>query len=345
MKYYFYSGSYADRTEDGIVRFCMDTERERIEKVSVHKGILNPSYLAFDSRKEIMYAVQEEVPVGAVHALKVEEDGTLTELDKCSTEGADPCHVLADSTETFLFTANYTSGSLAVFELDENKVPKSLLQLIEHEGRSVHPTRQQSAHVHYAKEHEGKLYLADLGMDRVIVYEIDHDEKRLLNTGTYLELPAGSGPRHLEFHNERPDILYVICELSNQIAVFQKENGMYERKQLICTLPENFEGESTTAAIKMQGNLLFASNRGHDSIAVYQIQGGGLLTLSDIAFTGGKTPRDFLVIGDYIVTANQDSDLITVLKIDWEHGKLNETGMKAETVRPCCILGSWIERE
>ena len=336
MIYEFYSGSYGKAEEEGIVKFRMDTEKQTITKLYGYRGIPNPSYLAFNPSKTILYAVQEEVPVGAVHALKVTDTG-LVPLRKLSTEGADPCHVSLDGTGKLMFVDNYTSGSLAVFAMGADETPERLSRLMIHTGRSVHPTRQTAAHVHYTKEHGGKAFAADLGMDQVFIYDADPENGSLTDTGKRLSFPAGAGPRHLEFSRIHPGVLYVICELQNLVTVWREENGSFRLEQSLGTLPEEFKGESTAAAIKMQGDLMFASNRGHDSIAVYRAGKDGRLTLLSITPTGGKTPRDFTIFGDHIVIANQGSDSITVLKIDRETGNLEPTGMYAETVRPSCI--------
>lgn len=336
MIYEFFSGSYGKEAEEGIVKFRMDTETGNIEKVFTFRGIENPSYLGFNASKTILYAVQEKVPAGQIHALRVAGD-RLVPLASLSTEGADPCHVSLDETGKVLFVDNYTSGSLAVFQVGENGDLERMTQLIVHEGKGAHPIRQGAPHVHYTKEHDGQAFVVDLGLDQIFLYDVDPQSGLLSDTGKRIHLPAGMGPRHIEFHRSLPGILYVICELGNQVAVFQEEGKDYVLKQMIGTLPDDFTGESTAAAVKQQGNLLFASNRGHDSIAVYRILPDGLLERTDIAPTGGRTPRDFTLFGDYMVVANQDSDNITVLQVDWETGRLLQTGMEAETVRPSCI--------
>ena len=336
MKYEFFSGSYGEKGEEGIVKFLLDPENGKLEKLDAYCEIKNPSYLGFNKDKTVLYAVQEEVPEGKIHALRVTEKG-LEPLSALSTKGADPCHVTLDSSEKLLFTDNYTSGSLTVFRLKEDGDLESLSQLIVHEGRSVHPVRQSSAHIHYTKEQDGFAYTVDLGMDEIFIYHVNNRNACLEDTGRRLRLPKGSGPRHIEFHRTMPGILYVICELGNEIAVFEETGGEYVLKQRISTLPEDFSGESTAAAVKMQGDYLFASNRGHDGIAVYRIQPDGTLELSQITKTGGKTPRDFTLFDDYLVAANQDSDSITVLRMDWERGLLEPTGISATTVRPTCI--------
>ena len=335
MVFEFYSGSYGTVGEDGIVRFRVDTDVGTIEKLYAYQGIKNPSYLGFNPTKTILYAVQEEVPVGAVHALKV-TDSDLQPLKRLSSEGADPCHVIQSDSGKVLFVSNYTSGALAVYRMGDDETPKERTDLIVHEGKGTNPVRQEAPHVHFTKEHNGQVFVVDLGLDQVFLYDIDDEQGKLTNTGKRLQFPAGSGPRHIAFHHTRPEIVYVVCELACKVAVFVKSGEDYELRQMISTLPEDFAGENICAAIKMQGSLLFASNRGHDSIAVYRVKEDGLLELTQIVPSGGKTPRDFDLIGDYMVVANQDSNSITVLQVDWEAATLRKTNMEIATVKPCC---------
>ena len=336
MVYEFYSGSYAEPGEDGIVKFCLDVGKRTFEPVFVCRDIKNPSYLAFHASRPVLYAVQEEVPTGALHALRIGHDGLEPDC-VFSTQGADPCHISVDESGRMLFVANYTSGSLAVFRLEEGLVT-ARTQLIVHEGKGTHPTRQEAPHVHCAKVRGDEVFVVDLGLDKVFVYGIDEKEGILVDTGKRLCFPPGCGPRHLEFCQSVPGILYVVCELSNQIAVFREQGGEYVLMQLLSTLPADFMGENTTAAVKTERGFIFVSNRGHDSIAAYRIREDGLLELSQIVPSGGKTPRDFAVFGEHLVVANQDSDLITVLRIDWEKGKMEPTELCASTRTPCCIL-------
>ena len=335
MVYEFFSGSYGKVGEEGIVKFRMDTDAGTLKKLYANTEILNPSYLAFNSDKTILYTVQEEVPVGKIHAFKVGEE-ELAHLAELSTGGADPCHISMDRGERVMFADNYTSGSLAVFRM-ENGLPAEMSDFIQHKGHGVNPVRQEGPHIHYTKEHNGQAFVDDLGLDLVFIYDINFETGKFTDTGRRLVFEPGLGPRHIEFHRRNPDIVYVVCELGNRVVVFEKKDGEYLEKQSVSTLPEGFDGKSTAAAIKMQDNLLFATNRGDDSIAVYRVGDEGELTLTDIVKTGGKTPRDFTLFGDYCVIANQDSDLITVLKVDWEKGNLSDTGMRAETIRPSCI--------
>ena len=233
--------------------------------------------------------------------------------------------------------ANYTSGSLAVYKNDENGIPMTMTDFVEHKGKGINPVRQEGPHVHFCRVREDMVFVVDLGLDKVFLYKIDTENGTVTDTGKFLEFPKGSGPRHLEFDPKRPEIVYAVCELESKAAVFREENGRYELKQHISTLPESFKETNIAAAIRYQNHHLFVSNRGHDSIAMFRVGEDGLLTPTDIKKTGGKTPRDFAIMGDHLVAANQDSDLLTVLKINWAEGKMEQTGISAEHVRPTCV--------
>lgn len=334
--YEFYCGSYAEETEEGIVKFRLDAKEGEIKKVYGYKGIFKPSYIDFNSSKTILYCVQEENPAGKVHAMKIEETG-LAHLNDLPTEGADPCYLSFGGNGRFMFAANYTGGSVSAFKLADSGLLEGLSDLAVHNGCGFNPVRQESAHVHCIREIKRKVFVTDLGLDKVLIYDIDYETGKIRSSGNCIEFPPGSGPRHIEICHSIPEVIYIVCELSNQVAVLKKEGEKYIISQLISTLPKNCTAENTAAAIKVYGSFLFVSNRGHDSIAVYRIMQDGKLKLKQILPSGGKTPRDFSVFGDYMVIANQESDLITVLKFNRETEMLEPAEISAEVIRPSCI--------
>ena len=308
--------------------------------------------------------------------------------------GADPCHLSLDGRENFLMAANYTSGSLAVFALDEQGHLQEWCAFWQHTPRrtdetqgqgnsqqsrkaknpqenpfKVNPLRQEGPHVHFSEEAGELLWSTDLGLDQVFGYQIDYEQKKLTDTGIRLQLPDGYGPRHLAFWHEDMAVIYVLCELSNRIVVFAEkvqEEGSEETEkaaekkvsetgtekmdrerfentseytilQDISTLPEGYHGESTASAIRLYGGFLFAANRGDDSIAMYEIQKDGTLTLCCIKKTGGRTPRDFQIFSDYLVVANQESDSLTVLHINRKEKRLERTAIHADVIKPTCV--------
>lgn len=336
MKYNFFAGSYGKREEESIVKFSLDGETGQLERSYGYKGIENPSWLTVNSGKDRLYAVEERKPEGRICAFAVEENG-LRFLNSVSTKGAAPCHISMDGSEEALFISNYMGGSLAVCRLERSGEVSEVTELIAHAGHGVNPLRQEGPHIHFTKVAGAEIFTVDLGLDRVFVYEREAAAGKLRDTGRRIVFPAGEGPRHLAFHPAIPGLLYAICELGNHLAVFREREGEYRLEELLSTLPEDFSGDSKTAAIRISGNRLLVSNRGCDSLAVFSLDEKGMPRRQQIVATGGRSPRDFDLFGDYVVTANQDSDELTVLKFDAETGLLRQTGITAPMVRPVCI--------
>jgi 6-phosphogluconolactonase len=157
-------------------------------------------------------------------------------------------------------------------------------------------------------------------------------------------LAPGAGPRHVAIHPSG-QFIYSVNELLSTVTAFtyNAETGAMEEVQTIGTLPEDFEGENTTAEIRVHptGKFLYASNRGHDSIAAFALdEESGMLTAIGHTPTGGQTPRNFNVdpSGRYLIAANQASDNVVVLRIDPEKGALSPTGNEVSVPTPVCVL-------
>ncbi len=336
MRYEFFVGSYGGREEENIAKYSLDTDKGRITKLYGYAGAENPSWLTLRWGGSVLYAVEELAPAGNVRAFEVKDYG-LNPLGCVSTRGADPCHICLDEEERYLIAANYSGGSLAVCRLDKDGSLMGVADLLQETGSGSNPARQEGPHMHFAKVRGEQVFAVDLGTDRVSIYHLDADRGELRDTGKALKLPAGAGPRHLEFHPKVHNLIYVACELGSQVAVFREKDGAYVLEAVESTLPEGCSAENTVAAIRIHEDSLFVSNRGHDSIASFSMQKDGGLALRQIVPTGGKIPRDFAVMGEYVVVANQGSDEITVLRILPEGGRLEHTGICASMPHPVCI--------
>jgi 6-phosphogluconolactonase len=185
--------------------------------------------------------------------------------------------------------------------------------------------------------------VADLGIDKLMIYDVASESGKLLtNQPAYAEVAGGSGPRHLTFH---PDgrFAYLINEMGNTITVFayEPESGALSEIQTVFTLPEGFEGHNTTADIHVHpnGHYVYGSNRGHDSIVVFAVGEDGQLTYVEHVSTGGRTPRNFAIdtSGTFLLAANQDSDNIVVFGIDAATGQLTATGVEVQVSMPVCL--------
>lgn len=339
MKYELYVGSYAAAEETGIYKYELDTEQRILKRLDAVKGIENPSYLSVHSNGRTMYSVEELTPDGNVAVFSL--DKMPEYLYSLSSEGSDPCHLSLDEKEEFLFVSNYTSGSIGVFRLDQNGRPAELTDHKQHTGRGKNPARQEGPHVHFSAMNDGLIYVCDLGLDRIVCYELNRETGKLLRTEKDIDIPEGFGPRHIALHHLHQGYMYVVGELTGEVAVLKKDVDKYTVAQMISSLSDGFEGENTAAAVKFSkdGKLLFVSNRGSDSITSFIVQGNGMLETADMISCGGKGPRDFEIFEDMILVANQYTDNITAIEYSRETGKMKMTSVCETVSKPVMILG------
>ncbi len=351
-KFAFYIGTYTRGDSKGIYRSELDPQSGKLGLPTLAYEIDNPSFLAISRNQKNLYAVGEVADFGdgdsgAVSAFAISEDGSLELLNQVASGGRGPCHVELASGTNFLMVSNYGGGSFATLPIGEDGQLAPATSFFQHEGSSVNEGRQKGPHGHGMYHVPGSplLLAADLGLDKVMIYRMVNGTtgELKLNDPAYLEIAPGSGPRHLAVSGSGQRI-YVLNELDSTLDVFafNINTGKSEHLQRLPTLPEEFEGNNTTAEIYIHptGRWLYASNRGHDSIAAYRIDlDTGLLTLLGHYSTLGKTPRHFRISpgGQYLLAANQDSNNIVVFDIDQKIGTLKPLPYQISVPNPCCI--------
>ncbi|WP_274648412.1 lactonase family protein [Paenibacillus humicola] len=339
----FYVGSYASESEEGILLCRLNGETGELVKVAGTAGIENPSFLALNRSANRLYAVSE-TSEGHVAGFAVDpQEGEFELLGQHPTLGAHPCHIAFARHERFAVVVNYSGGNVDVFPVQEDGSLGEMADNILHEGHGPRADRQEKAHPHSSivDPADGTVIVADLGLDKLIRYELGGANGKLTKRSETPGTPA-AGPRHMAFHPERP-VLYVVNELDSTVSVYGNadRSGPLPLLQTITTLPESFEGENTCADIHLtkDGRFLYASNRGHDSITVYRTDNEGGLELVQHVSTGGRTPRNFALSNDerYLLAANQDSNRIVSFSLDGETGRLAPTGHTLEAGKPVCI--------
>jgi 6-phosphogluconolactonase len=337
---------------EGIYVFRMDPTSGTLTPAHIRNGVTNPSFLALDPRRRHLYAVNEiqakdTPPGGTVSAFDVDQvTGELTPLNQQPTHGDDPCHLSVEQTGRYLVAVNYTSGSVAMFPIqDEGRLGPSS-DFVQHVGSSVDPDRQQGPHAHSVTVDPTNRFalVADLGLDKVLVYQLDLARGKLvLNNPPGATLQPGSGPRHVAFHpNGR--FVYVINELASTLTAFayDETDGTLDELHTVPTLPAGYNGRSSCADVHVlpSGKFVYGSNRGHDSIVIYAIdQDTGRLTYVGHEPTGGQTPRNFAIdpTGAFLLAANQNTDTIVAFHIDANTGKLTPTGQVTNVPTPVCV--------
>lgn len=296
----------------------------------------NPSYLALCPTGQYLYCVNElkeykGLPGSAVSAYRLEPDGSPCFINRRPTGGEDACHLGLSPKGRHLLCSNFTGGSLCVFPLEGEKGIGRASCFFQHYGRGANPLRQASPHVHQllSDPSGGRVLACDLGTDELALYKADWAKGYLSPTGASISVPAGLGPRQCVW-NAAGDRLYVLTEMGNALCVYAytAQTGEAALLQTISTLPPGEGAESIAACVKLhpKGGLLFASNRGHDSIAAYRIGADGLLTLLAITKTAGGSPRDFDLTpdGSFLIVGNQEGNSLVCFQVDAQSGGLTE---------------------
>ena len=345
-----YVGTFTSSNSEGIYIYRMDQATGELRQIKAVKSV-NPSFLVLDRNKRYLYAVNEVPefggkPGGAVSAFAIDSpNGDLRFLNQQSSRGADPCHLTVDSNRKNLLVANYTGGSVAVLPIRRDGSLGTASDLKQHEGSSI-KQQQKGPHAHCVILDRSERYalVADLGIDKVMLYRYDKTNGRLVpGKQAWAPLQAGAGPRHLTFH-PNGKYAYVINELDSTLSVFQYEEstGTLSLVETVSTLPSNFSGTSFCADVHVSrsGSFLYGSNRGHDSIVVFAIdRDSGRLTQLEHVSTEGKWPRNFTLdpTGKFLLVANQRSDDVVTFKIDSQTGRLQSTGRVAKIPMPVCL--------
>ena len=339
-------GSYTHESPVGIHVFDASDPTGHLVELGRFDGVEHPSFLAPHPSGDVLYAVSETAGPdgGSIVALRVDPlDGSLQVLDRVPSHGAAPCHVSVDPAGRYVYVANYLSGTIAVYAIEHSGRFGELVATHQHSG-SGPSARQQGPHAHCIVPGPvgDSVYAVDLGTDRVSQYVHDiHPTGEEFRLDAELVLDAGAGPRHLTFHPEHPTG-FLVCELNSTIVTLGLADGRLTRRRSTSTLPDDFDGESTAAEVRVHptGRYVYVSNRGHDSIAVFGVAGSGepLEPLGHV-HSGGRTPRNFAVhpSGRALLVANQDSNTLVPFEIDASTGVPRQIDGTYDVSEPVCL--------
>jgi len=353
-KYLAYVGTYTAKTQSkGIYAYAFHPDAGKIAEAGVAAETPDPSFLVVHPNGEYLYAVNEG-PVtdggkhGAVTSFSIDHaNGKLTQLNQVSSLGIDPCFISIDKTGKFLLVANYTSGNVAVFPiLDDGKVGAATANVQQKGTTGPNNERQEGPHAHWIETTANNRFAVavDLGLDEVLVYKFDATNGTLApNDPAYVKIKAGSGPRHLVF-SANDKYAYVASELASTVTAlkFDVIKGTFKEFQTLSTLPPRFTGRNDVAEIALHpnGKALYVSNRGNDSIAIYDVASNGTLAPTGGTSTGGKEPRHFTFdpSGKFLFVENQLSDEIDVFRVDPVTGALSGDAQTIKVPSPVCVV-------
>jgi 6-phosphogluconolactonase len=281
-----------------------------------------------------------------VSAFAVRDDGNLSLLGTVPCGGRNPVHLALDPTERYLVVSNHLSSNLAVLPVaasGELATPSQIVNLPGSPG--PHRVEQPFAKPHFnpfdpAGRH---VVVPDKGFNRVFVFRFDDGALSPAST-PWVDTRETAGPRHLAFHPLLP-YAYVINELDSTVTAYHyaSDTGKLEAFQVLSALPDTWTGNSRASGIVIDaaGMTLYASNRAHDSIAVFRIDPStGRLTFVDATLSGGRTPRFFALApgGRHLFVLNEDSDRIVTFAVEGDSGRLTDAGRSVACGSPVCMV-------
>lgn len=343
-----YVGTYTGDASKGIYAFHFDDSSGGLSSIGLVAETPSPSFLTASANGRFVFAVNELAtfngePTGSVTSFAVDEaTAKLTPVSVQPSGGAGPCHLALDRTGRYLAVANYSGGNYALLPVGEGGRLQRATTVFD--GRSTAPPDAKPlGHAVGFDAANRFLVAADKGLDRVLIYRFDAATGALTpNAPPSASLPQGAGPRHYAFH-PKGRWLFTIDELASTITTFAWDGraGSLTLSGNVPTKPPGVEG-GTTAEIVVHpnGRWVYGSNRGHDSIAVFNIGNNGALKLVEYESTRGQTPRNFALdpSGRFLIAANQRSNTLAVFLIDRKTGALTPVGGLTNVGSPVSVL-------
>ena len=342
LSYDFLVGTYTDSLNHGINILSFSPSENLMTVETIAAGIANPSFVIASKDGKTVYSLEEDSGANGGKVLTFSRnpaDNSLTLVDQDNSGGDHPCHISISPSEDFVIVGNYSGGNLSVFKvMPENQL--EFVQLIQHSGKSINPDRQEKAHVHSTTfDPDGKRVLvADLGTDKIYVYDFDASKTEPLSLAGEFPSTPGDGPRHLAFTADGREVL-VVEEMSAVLDVFSYTNGTLTPKQRLSLLDEGFDGNVGAAEIRLSpdGKQVYVSNRGDaNTISVFGKNASGEYVRVQNISSGGLMPRNFNLTADgkYLLSAHQASNDIVIFERDEFTGKLTQTLWKADVHKP-----------
>ncbi|MCL6293874.1 lactonase family protein [Jejuia spongiicola] len=328
-----YVGTYTNGDSEGVYQFQFNSETGELNKKQLASVSENPSFITYSPDKKYIYAVNENQE-GAISAFKVEDDKTLTFINKVKTNGAHPCHVAINKQGDKAVVSNYTGGNFSLYNIKTDSALSDAFQIIDHKTDSL------ISHAHSAQFFKDDLYVADLGLNAVYQYKLNGTNYKLEDS-SIVKMPHNAGPRHFSLTKDG-QFIYIINEYSNTVTSAKKTENGFEFIENVSTLTDDFKEKSYCADIHLSSDekFLYGSNRGENSIVVFKrdITTGKLDKVQNIS-VHGDWPRNFTIdpSGKFLLVANQKSHNISVFKIDDINGTLTFLH-SIELPSPVCLL-------
>lgn len=339
------------KPSQGIYHGSLDTMAGKLSESRLVAEMNGPGFLAMHPKLPMLYAVGGLAGDQVVASFRIEQTGknaSLTFVNSQPIGDGGATHLSISNNGKTIVTAQYGGGSVAAFAVADDGSIMKRTQLIKHTGGSKAVAgRQDGSHAHWAgfSPDQKFAFVPDLGLDQVVIYRVDTDNATLTSHG-FGQLAAGAGPRHMKFHNNGKWI-YVLNELDYTVSLFDWDSqaGTMTLRQTVPTVAkeelDRLQFKSCSEIrVHPSGKFVYAANRGHDSITVFQVADDGKLTSIQVEPVRGATPRNFNLdpSGKWLLAAGQDSHTLACFVVDESTGRITYNRSIISTPSPICVL-------
>jgi 6-phosphogluconolactonase len=296
-----------------------------------------PGALVADPERRFLFVAMRST--GNLSAFRIDAGtGMLSPINTVAA-GADPAHISSDADGRFLFCAYYVAAKVSVHAIGKDG------SLSTAPWQSL-PTADK-AHAIVADPSGRFVFVPHTGTNRI--YQFVFDAKTGLLQGNpnpkenWVQTPPKTGPRHLVFHPRLKTIAYVDNEQGGSVTAYTLDPmaGTLKAGETVSTLPADFKGVNACAEIKIHptGKFLYVANRGHDSLARFDVDEAGRLTPLAPAPTE-KTPRSFDLDPDgrFLFAAGEASGKLAAYRVDAKSGELERFATYEVGARPWWVL-------
>lgn len=339
------AGGFTEGEEKGLYLFDFSTKNGNLDLLTQADAGPNPSFFCFSADKKLIYAADEVMDFkggkgGGITTLEYDNrNNSLTKKSEILVPYGSPCYISISPDGKYLLLANYSSSSVSVVRLDSSGIPGQVTDTILYKSDSLAVSHPHKIMSDPAGKH---IYVTDLGLNRIMIYDLDTVKGKLKPFRIPLiNLPGSSGPRHFTF-NKNGTLMYLINEVGSTVMVLavSDDEGLKIIQTLI-TVAEGFTGRNACAeiVISKDGRFVYGSNRGENSIVVFGINDDGTLKPEGRISCGGNWPRNFSIdpSGRYLLVANQRSDNISVFRINEKTGLPEGPVSNAQMKTPACL--------
>ena len=345
-----YFGTVANNADQpsGVYVSKFDAAKKKLHRASLLLELNDAGWVVNHPTLKVLYSTGNVEGQSAVVAIDISGD-QAKQINSQEIGKGESCYVTPDQSGQLLISAQYSGSSIAVFPLGENGSVQPRSQLISHPGASRVHKNQEAAHPHYVgiSPDNRFAFVCDLGIDKIVGYEIDLEAKQLKEVSQTAAIPGG-GPRHMKFTPDGKFAL-VLNELTLSISVFQydSQTGQLTMTGTTAALTSNEMAlnrfnSGSEIRIHPSGKFVYSANRGHDSITNYEFDSvSGSLKRIGIKSIRGSWPRNFNLTpaGDFLLAAGKDSNSVSIFSIDQETGGLQYLQHSSIFVpAPICVL-------